>query len=59
MNDLAINTFENSSLNDLYEKFAPELFNDLKQTSSDWLRSTRDRFIFETFIMQAGKIENL
>ena len=57
MNDLAINTFENSSLNDLYEKFAPELFNDLKQTSSDWLRSSRDRFIFETFIMQAGKIE--
>jgi hypothetical protein len=41
----------------MYEKFAPELFNDLKQTSNDWLRSTRDRFIFETFIMQAGKTE--
>ena len=39
----------------MYEKFASQLFDDLKQTSNDWLRSTRDRFIFETFIMQAGK----
>lgn len=38
----------------MYEKFAGQLFNDLKQTSNDWLRSTRDRFLFETFIMQAG-----
>jgi len=45
---------ENHSLNEMYEKFAPQLFDDLKQTSNDWLRSTRDRFIFETFIMQAG-----
>ncbi|CAF4903039.1 unnamed protein product [Rotaria sp. Silwood1] len=54
LNDLALNTFENSSLNVMYEKFASQLFDDLKQTSNDWLRSTRDRFIFETFIMQAG-----
>ncbi|CAF1043688.1 unnamed protein product [Rotaria sordida] len=54
LNDLALNTFENSSLNEMYEKFASQLFDDLKQTSNDWLRSTRDRFIFETFIMQAG-----
>jgi hypothetical protein len=39
----------------MYEKFAPQLFSDLKETSNDWLRSTRDRFIFETFIMQAGE----
>jgi hypothetical protein len=55
LNDLALNTFENSSLNEMYEKFAVQLFDDLKQTSNDWLRSTRDRFIFETFIMQAGE----
>jgi dynein assembly factor 5 len=55
LNDLALNTFENSSLNEIYEKFASQLFADLKQTSNDWLRSTRDRFIFETFIMQAGE----
>ncbi len=57
MNDLALNTFENCSLNEMYEKFAGQLFDDLKQTSNDWLRSTRDRFIFETFIMQAGEKE--
>ncbi len=45
---------ENHSLNEMYEKFAPQLFDDLKQTSNNWLRSTRDRFIFEIFIMQAG-----
>lgn len=52
--DLARSTFENSSVNEMFERFAPELFHDLKQTSNDWLRSTRDRFLFETFIMQAG-----
>lgn len=55
LNDLALNTFETSSVNEMYEKLAGQLFDDLKQTSNDWLRSTRDRFIFETFIMQAGK----
>jgi hypothetical protein len=54
LNDLALNAFENSSVNGIYERFALQLFDDLKQTSNDWLRSTRDRFIFETFIMQAG-----
>ncbi|CAM2719353.1 unnamed protein product [Rotaria socialis] len=53
LTDLASKTFENSSLNQMYEKFASQLFDDLKQTSNDWLRSSRDRFIFETFIMQA------
>ncbi|CAF4355677.1 unnamed protein product, partial [Adineta steineri] len=50
LNSLALN----SSVNELYEKFASKLFDDLKQTSDNWLRSSRDRFIFETFIMQAG-----
>ncbi|UJR10180.1 hypothetical protein I4U23_014395 [Adineta vaga] len=54
LEDLALKTFQSSSVNDLHEKFAHQLFDDLKQTSNDWLRSTRDRFIFETFIMQAG-----
>ncbi|CAF0863407.1 unnamed protein product [Adineta ricciae] len=55
---LASKTFGSSSVHDLYEKYAHELFDDLKQTSNDWLRSTRERFIFETFIMQAGKKQN-
>ncbi|CAF1284107.1 unnamed protein product [Adineta steineri] len=50
LNSLALN----SSVNELYEKFASKLFDDLKRTSDNWLRSSRDRFIFETFIMQAG-----
>lgn len=48
-------TYDSHSLNEIYEKFPSQLFDDLKQTCNDWLRSSRDRFIFETFIMLAGK----
>jgi len=54
LSTLAEKILENGSVNQLYEKFASELFSELKQTSKEWLRSSRDRFLFETFIMQAG-----
>ena len=35
------------------------LFEELKTSSNNWLRSSRDRFLFETFVMQSGRSNRL
>ena len=55
MNDLAQMTFEQKSHEDLYENFSGQLLEEFKQTADTWLRSSRDRFLFETLIMRAGQ----
>lgn len=57
--DLASVTFGFSSISPLYETFAVTLLEELKTSSSHWLRSSRDRFLFETFVMQSGRSNRL
>jgi dynein assembly factor 5 len=52
-------TFGFSSISPLYETFALTLFEELKTSSNNWLRSSRDRFLFETFVMQSGRSNRL
>lgn len=47
-------TFHHSSPAPLYELFASTLLEELRGSANTWLRSSRDRHLFETFLMQAG-----